>query len=100
MNDYVVEILYQDKNDVTQQELFEISAKKPEYARDYVIKLLTSEGAKITYIKVDGYNVQGGGSMNEYLDELEYQHDDDWMATLDYLDSYNDDVNSDKYDEN
>ena len=53
MRDYVVEILYQDINDETQQELFEVSAKSKSAAEKCVVDILTKEGARITYIKTN-----------------------------------------------
>lgn len=53
MKDYVVTVLYQDANDVTQQELFEVSAKSAICAQTCIEKMLTDEGASITYIKVN-----------------------------------------------
>ena len=53
MKDYVVTVLYQDFNNETQQELFEMSAKSAQSAKSYVEKLLADEGASITYIKVN-----------------------------------------------
>lgn len=57
MNDYVVEVLYRDANNETQQELLEISSTTPKAAYDCVYKLITQEGGDITYLKVDGYSV-------------------------------------------
>ena len=53
MKDYVVTVLYQDFNDKTQQELFEVSAKSAQSAKACIEKILADEGASITYIKVD-----------------------------------------------
>lgn len=36
--------------------------------------------------------------MNEWMDEIEYEHDNDWEATIDYLDGYNDYLESEQYD--
>lgn len=51
MRDYVVEVLYQDVNDKTQQEIFEVSATNKQTAQNAVVKMLKAEGASITYIK-------------------------------------------------
>ena len=51
MKDFVVEVLYQDITDNTQQELFEVSATTSAKAEAAVVKMLKSEGASITYIK-------------------------------------------------
>lgn len=51
MKDYVVEVLYQDVCDETQQELFEVSARNKNAAIKCVKDMLLKEGASITYIK-------------------------------------------------
>lgn len=51
MKDYVVEVVYVSKHGEVEQELFEVSATNKAAAHDCVAKMLTYEGAKITYIK-------------------------------------------------
>ena len=52
MKDYVVTALYEDVNNNTQQELFEVSAVSAQSAESAIKRLLLSEGAIITYLKV------------------------------------------------
>lgn len=54
LTDYVVEVLYKDRNNEVQQELFEISATRPQVAYSYVCDLIKKEGGTVTHCKVDG----------------------------------------------
>ena len=36
--------------------------------------------------------------MNEWMENIEFEHDDDWEATTEYLDAYDDYANSENYE--
>ena len=35
---------------------------------------------------------------DEWMENFDYEHDNDWEATIDYQDTYNDYLESEKYD--
>ena len=50
MKDYVVEVLFQDAHNNTQQEIFELSAKSKQIAENRIRNLIADEGGTITYL--------------------------------------------------
>lgn len=52
MKNFVVDVLYQDCCNETQQEIFEVTAVSKSVAEKHVRALLAEEGATITYLKI------------------------------------------------